>query len=159
MKQLVLVRHSDTESTSFSMPDRARKLTPKGKNKAKIQASRLKKINLIPDLIITSDAIRAEETADIFSKALCSNCPMLKVPFLYEDFTTTEFFTLINELDDSYNTVFIVGHNPNISLMASRLDAESIVSFNTCSIGIFNLADCWSKVEVMKGKMIEYLDN
>ena len=158
MKQLILVRHSDAESGSFSLPDINRRLTPEGKNKANLQVRRLLSGDLKPDLLITSTAKRAVETTEIFSNVLKFRRSILQVSFLYEDFTTSDFFALLNEISESVNTVILVGHNPTISVMASRLDPDVLVSFNPCSIGIFNIGSFWNSVSVGDSKMIEYFE-
>jgi len=157
-KKLILVRHSDAESGSFSSPDIKRRLTPEGKNKANMQARRLLKKNLLPDLIITSTASRALETTEIFSNVLKFNCSVLQMSFLYEDFTTSDFFALLNEISDSIKTVVIIGHNPTISVMASRLDLDAMVSFNPCSVGIFDINTSWNSVLVGDAKLAEFFN-
>lgn len=148
VKKLILVRHSDAEHSSFDTPDFDRRLTPQGRKRAKLQANQLLTKNLIPNLVITSNAIRAKETASIFLPILNPDCQIQHVPFLYDDFTTTDFFNLISSIDANKTVVMVVGHNPTISVMASRLDFKSQLSFKPCSMAIFNTAKEWNLLEV-----------
>jgi len=148
VKKLILVRHSNAEAGSFSTPDFKRKLTPMGKNIANLQASRIANKKIIPDLIITSTALRAQETTDIFINVLKFNGLVQSHGFLYEDFTTFDFFELINNISESYHTVLIVGHNPTISIMASRLDSNVMVSFSPCTVAVFETNNNWTSIEV-----------
>lgn len=158
MKKLILLRHSFAESGSFSTPDFNRRLTPKGKSRANLHANKLLKKGLVPDLIITSTAIRAEETTEIISTVLNYRGPINRVSLLYEDFATLDFFKLLNNINSSMNTVLLIGHNPTISTMASRIDRDSLVSFRPCSIGIFEVNSKWNQLEVGSGRMVEYVE-
>jgi len=157
VKKLILIRHADAETGSFSTSDFNRKLTDKGKNRAIIQANRIKSMNINPDLIITSNAIRALETTEIISNILSPNCPIQKVPLLYDDFTSSDFFNLLSKIDNSIETIALVGHNPNISVMASRIDSNAKINFAPCSIGIFTLGESWRDADVGLGKLIELI--
>ena len=157
MKELILVRHSNAESESFSNSDFDRKLSGKGIKRAKSQAIEMQSRGKVPDLIITSSAVRAIETADIFFEIFENNCPIKEVAYLYEDFTTSDFFNLINSIDNSYSTVMLVGHNPTISAMAYRLDSDNSISFRPCEISIYNVGDRWDTLEVDGGEFLDVI--
>ena len=55
-------------------------------------------------------------------------------------------------------TVIIIGHNPTISVMASRLDLDAMVSFNPCSVGIFDINSSWNSVLVGDAKLVDFFD-
>lgn len=157
MKKIVLIRHSNAESGSFDTSDFNRKLSAKGKQRAKQQANLLLTKNTIPDLIITSNAKRSYETALAFAEVLNKNCPVQQVSFLYEDFTTNDFFNLINKIDDCYETVFLVGHNPTISTMASRLDSDELFTFKPCTICVFEVGNKWQTVDIADGELADFI--
>ena len=157
MKELILIRHSNAESDSFNMSDFERKLSNKGIKRAKYQASEMQIRGKVPDLIITSTAVRAIETTNIFIEILGKDLPVKEVAFLYEDFTTSDFFNLINSINNSYSTVMLVGHNPTISSMAYRLDSDISISFRPCEISIYNVGDSWDTLEVDGGKVVEVI--
>ena len=158
MKELILIRHSNAESGSFSTPDFDRKLSAKGKDRVQLQANILLNKHKTPDLIITSSAKRALETAHIFSDLLNKDCPIQQIPFLYEDFTTCDFFNLINKIGDSCDTVILVGHNPTISVMASRLDSDELFSFKPCTMCVFEVGNKWANVDIADGKLIGFFE-
>jgi phosphohistidine phosphatase len=157
VKKLILVRHSDAEHSSFDTPDFDRRLTPQGQKRAKLQANLLLNKNLIPNLIITSNAIRAKETVALLLTILNPDCQIQLVPFLYDDFTTTDFFNLISSIDENKTVVMVVGHNPTISVMASRLDFKSQLSFKPCSMAIFNTTKEWNLLEVGDAKLSDFM--
>jgi phosphohistidine phosphatase len=158
MKQLILIRHSNAESTSFGKEDHKRELTNEGIKKAIDRAMSLLNKNIYPDLILSSNAVRAIQTAEIFAKHLNQKCRTVNIPFLYFEYTTNDFFNLISEIDACYNTVFIIAHNPTLSVMASRLDDDALLHFNTCDIAIFEISKSWKSIEIGDCKLIDYID-
>jgi len=157
MKRLILIRHSDAESSSFGKEDHKRELTVDGIKKATERAAYLLNKKYLPDLILSSDAVRAVQTAEVFANHLNQKCRIVNIPFLYFEYTTNDFFNLISEIDDCYNTVFIIAHNPTLSVMASRLDDDALLHFNTCDIAIFEIDKLWGSVEVDSCQLIDYV--
>jgi phosphohistidine phosphatase len=43
-------------------------------------------------------------------------------------------FAIMGELDDSFDRVMLVGHNPGISQFAERLSTEYLGDFPTCAL-------------------------
>ncbi len=114
MKKLLLVRHAKAvHDTSYS--DFERPLKPKGIQDATLMAERLKNEGIIPQLLITSPALRTQATADIFSEHLSVPKP-LENKRIYEA-GRSELINIINEFNDKYECIGLVGHNPGISEM------------------------------------------
>lgn len=157
MKRLIFIRHSNAESGSFEMSDFERRLTPKGIKRAQRQANELKSKAIVPNLIITSNAARAIETTNIFHDIIGEGCKVQEVPFLYDDFTTSDFFNLINSIDESYSTVLLIGHNPTISDMISKFDFDFSISLRPCEIVIISIEDLWKTVEVDGGNIVDII--
>ena len=140
MKTLVLVRHAKTEISSNSGHDFDRKLIQRGQSDALDMALRLKQQQIIPDMIISSTAIRAQQTAHIF--ALTCDLPIDKIKSKYALYNATpdRIETVIeSEVPSNVNTVLIVGHNPGITYYAASLGGISMIdSMPTCSMVAFN---------------------
>ncbi len=156
MKQLILVRHSYAQNGSSDNSDFNRALTDKGIRVASKQVILLlNKIKTI-DKAVSSDAIRAVQTADIFSKELSVN--FNREHFLYEDYTTQDFLNFVQEQPNKLNSLLVIGHNPTLANMAYRLAPEFNHSVlpGTIIIIRFNV-DAWSKVEVGNGILAEVI--
>ena len=69
-KQLILVRHANARRGAPGLADFDRTLDHAGVSEAQEMAFRIKNRKLIPDLIISSPAIRAISTAKIFAGIL-----------------------------------------------------------------------------------------
>ncbi len=110
MKTLLLLRHS---KAGVGAPDRDRGLTGRGRRQAAAAGRYLAAEDLLPDLVICSDARRTRETLD--GLALEEGTAVHFTPDLY-DGHVPELLALVRGIgDDSISCVLVVGHNPTIS--------------------------------------------
>ena len=118
----MLVRHAKAVSRELSIPDFERSLLKKGRKDAKKIAGILKADGIKPDLLISSPANRALETAHIFGQEL--GYPIQKILIkenLYNDTTTQNILDMIRETNDRYSSIMIFGHNPSFDEFANYL--------------------------------------
>jgi phosphohistidine phosphatase len=114
MKKLLLVRHAKAvHDNSYS--DFERPLKHKGIEDATLMAERLKSHSIVPQILVTSPSIRTEATANILSQHL-SLPQSLQNEEIYEAGQQT-LINIINEFDDKYDFMGLVGHNPGIGQM------------------------------------------
>jgi len=159
MKRLVIIRHAKTEQSNSFVRDSNRKLIELGVDDAEMICNSLLKRSIIPDLIISSPATRAMETAIIFSNKFNVATECIKtVEFLYKHFSFTGFIRMIERRDNAINTIFVIGHNPHISELASRLMGVGYDHLPTTGIKCiaFNI-DSWNKLSSGYG-ILEFFD-
>ncbi|MEI6350389.1 MAG: phosphohistidine phosphatase SixA [Verrucomicrobiota bacterium] len=114
--QLLLLRHADAVPSAPS--DDLRTLSDKGRAQAKRIGRFCHEHELKPDLILTSPFRRAEDTARIVATELKSEATV--AGFLSPGMspaTAVEALMAYQRLD----SVMLVGHEPDLSLLASRL--------------------------------------
>jgi phosphohistidine phosphatase len=140
--RIYLVRHAIAENpgTPEYEDDSLRPLTEKGRDKMKKIAEALKGLGVAPDLIVSSPYIRASQTASILTKIL-----KYKEGIAYSDFLVPmgEPSDMIGEINEKYSVdeLMLVGHEPNLSTLASVLLAGTRdVSINVKKGGICCLA-------------------
>jgi len=159
MKQLYLIRHAKSSWRETGLTDRERTLNDRGLKEAHFMAGLLKEKGIKPDIIITSDAVRAKSTARIFAEIL--NYPPEEI---FEELdlylaSIHDFLVTINRLEDNSHSCFLFSHNPGISGMVSFLTGYEKVDMPTCSIyGMeFDIAS-WREVKEGSAKplMFEY---
>ena len=68
MKTLLLMRHAKSSWKQKDLPDIERPLSSRGEKDAPMMGRMLKKKELIPDLIISSPAVRARQTVEEVAK-------------------------------------------------------------------------------------------
>lgn len=122
-KTLVLVRHSKAEERGLKTSDINRPLTEKGKADTFRMADFLLKTGIEPDLILSSTATRAKQTAEIFLKSfrLMENNLNLSKTLYYS--TAKTILDHLYVLPETVNTVIVVAHNPGISDLARGLSS------------------------------------
>jgi len=114
-KILGIIRHAKSTWDYESVSDLDRPLKESGINKTIDIAQQLKKLNISPDLIISSPAIRALHTAVITARVL--NFPFEKIlisPIIYGD-AEEDILKFIKATKDNVNNLFIFGHNPVVT--------------------------------------------
>ncbi len=132
MKRLILVRHGKANPEHKEDNDIDRDLIKKGQKDSKLIAEVLKKNKVKPDLIISSVANRALQTAEIFAEIMEIDKNEIKQEqFLYDGYTTGQLSDFIGEQSDDLQTIMIVGHNPFISQSGIRLSKNFHQSFPT----------------------------
>ena len=149
MKRLTLIRHSKAESASCLKVDRERNLTETGRNLANSMAEKLLNKQIHPDAIICSIANRTLQTARIFSSRFqISDKDFFIKKELYLADTST-YNKIIKEINNQYESVFIIGHNPGITETANKICTQvRIDHMAVCSAFSVNLnSRNWSEFE------------
>ncbi len=150
MKKILVLRHATAEYKQNTI-DHDRKLTSSGYCDSKIIGKYLAKINNIPDLVITSSAIRALSTAQ---NAMSSGSwkSTLKInPTIYGGGPKSLLY-LLAEQNDKYNSICLVGHEPNFSAFIAEMTDGIYRVLETCNIALIELKiNSWSEIQFNKG--------
>lgn len=147
MKNLLLMRHAKSSWKDDSLEDHERPLKKRGRKDAKRIAKVILKKDLVPDLILSSSAVRSRETADIIVKTLDYEN---KVEFSDELYMgePQDFIDALCNLPQDLDTVMIVGHNPGLEAYLQIIDGE-IESVPTAGLGYLVLAiDEWKEISL-----------
>ena len=147
MKTLYLIRHAKSDWEDSTLEDSKRGLNKRGKRNIPIMGKALKKKKKNPDLIISSSAKRAKLTAKGLAKELGYDKKILFLDELYLCEPNT-WFNVIRNIDDKYETVFIIGHNPEITEVTNMLIDDYIDNVPTLGIAGFKVGiKKWKKFE------------
>ncbi|REG84472.1 SixA phosphatase family protein [Algoriphagus antarcticus] len=126
MKKIILVRHGKSAWNNPNLSDYERPLADRGLDDVPEMGFRLKEKGIFPDLIISSPATRAAQTAEILAEVL--HIPKSKLSYdknLYHASYAT-ILKCIQRQDDTNDLIFVVGHNPGmndfIDLFGGNLD-------------------------------------
>jgi len=120
---LYILRHAKAGERSARFPDDSKRpLTPDGEKEMFRVAKGMHKMELSFGLILSSPFERAKRTAEIVAEVFKSN----KLRFSKTLTSGADTRDLIRELDDDYpslKNVLLVGHEPYLSKLISRLSA------------------------------------
>jgi len=109
MKRVILVRHAKSVSYGYDQ-DYDRTLSGRGEEDAQTISLKLQKMNIQPDLIIASPAVRTTQTATIYANTL--GYPKKNILFekkLYSGKTSENFLAMLQELENEKKTVMVSG--------------------------------------------------
>tara|TARA_Y100001970_G_C13827064_1_gene647826 strand:- start:144 stop:635 length:492 start_codon:yes stop_codon:yes gene_type:complete len=133
MKSIIIIRHANSNIASPSQSDFERSLNDIGVKDAEIMGDILMDRKTYLDAIISSSANRALSTATIIAKQIQFQGQIYQKRSLYGA-SVNELLNIISELDNSLNSIAIVGHNPTLHILSEMLSDEKILKFPTCSI-------------------------
>ncbi len=153
-KHLLLVRHAKADWGGFKLADFERPLTERGHRNAPEMAQRLLNKDMLPQLLVSSPALRAITTANYFAKTLgFSPSDILQEPDIYEAHTTT-LLRIINHFDNRYDFIALFGHNPGLTELAIQLCHTDIAPIPTCGMVLIEFPfDNWQLLSGDTGEM------
>lgn len=147
MKKLVIIRHAKSDWEDTTLDDYDRPLNKRGLDDAPFIGKFLHEKGLAPDLILSSPATRAVQTAEFIAKEVAYEKIICPNQYIYEAFVNT-LQDIVSFIHDDNETVFLVGHNPGVSALAYMLCGlkESVPTCATVEIDF----DCNSWMDVSK---------
>ncbi|UZT97003.1 histidine phosphatase family protein [Chryseobacterium fluminis] len=154
MKKLILVRHAKSdwpeETEDFDRP-----LADKGLEDAINMSRFLKTNNISIDYLVSSPAVRALNTCEIFNQTY--NTSITTNEKLYNPLERN-FESVIYDLDDRHDSVAFFSHNNGISNFANSM-SENIFHFPTCGVAGFEI-DCnsWSEFDGARKKLLFFYE-
>ncbi|MFC4263064.1 SixA phosphatase family protein [Ferruginibacter yonginensis] len=156
MKKIIIVRHAKSSWLLTNASDFDRPLNERGKNDAPLMAAKLQAAQIHVDALITSTALRAKTTCEIFASTLGIAAEQIQYKDVLYHAPAEVFFEVINGLDDTYGTVAIFAHNPGITEFVNSLCNDVFVD-NMPTCGMFAVAadiTSWSAFENATKKLL-----
>lgn len=149
MRRLTLLRHAKTEAQHSGQEDWDRELEPRGQKDAPEMARRLRERKLKPDRVISSPAVRALTTAQVFVRELHLAASKLQQDERLYLASPKVIREVVRELGGDAHHLMIVGHNPGLTEFADRISAErGIDNMPTCAIYTLELdIKGWDELE------------
>jgi len=123
VKKILLMRHAKSSWKDSDLTDHERPLKKRGKKDAEKMGKLLKKKKLIPELILSSTAKRAKQTAEIIVDSCKCKAEIVLLDSLYLAEPSLILET-IEDVKDKHKTIMVVGHNPGIEAFLQILDGK-----------------------------------
>ena len=153
MKRLLILRHAKSSWGDTSLDDWQRPLSPRGLRDAPGVGGLLRKHALIPDLIVTSDAVRARTTAEAVAKAAGYDREIVVDPRLYHA-NPDDLLAVLQGLSDDSARAMIVGHNPGLEDLVKRLTGEHHELATATLVHLALPIDRWSELDDQIGATV-----
>lgn len=154
MKTLYIMRHAKSSWTDADVKDFERHLNERGRRTAPLMGELMREKNLTPDLILSSSATRAKETAELVKEAANFDCELNFDGRIYEA-TPTHLIEVVEEQHDTYASILLVGHNPGFEGLVRFLTAK-IEEMPTAALAVVELPiEKWNDINGAKGVLKE----
>lgn len=157
-KELFFVRHSLARDPYRGQADAERELTDGGAIRAMQLANHLKNTGCKVDALFSSDAARARRTAELLAeKVLGGQQEIVFHQDLYES-SVRLMLSLINQLDDSWQKVMLVGHNPIIPYTVEFLTGAIVEQLEPAGVLVLKTdASSWAEISGKTMDVKEYI--
>lgn len=159
--ELIIMRHAKSDWNNELLSDFDRPLNNRGMKDAPRMARWMGNTNLVPNLIVSSPALRAKQTASEIIDEL--KIPDESVVFdrrMYLASTET-LLQIIRETDPACKTLMIVGHNPGLENLALDLCKTEIPMnpsgslLTTANIVHLRLDKTWNAIARNQGELLQ----
>ncbi|MGH9220087.1 MAG: SixA phosphatase family protein, partial [Vicinamibacterales bacterium] len=126
----------------------SRPLTDRGRRDATRVGELLRRLSLVPDLIITSDAVRAHTTARIVADAARYSGKIVMSSSLYHASPDAVVEVLRTVKDPVPRAIMIVAHNPGLEDLVTQLTGEDVALPTAALVQVEVAVDRWSHLEL-----------
>lgn len=153
MKCLILFRHGKSDWGASFAGDHARPLAGRGEKAAKRMGQLLASAGQVPELAITSTAVRARTTLDLAMEAGGWRCERIQSDELYGASTQT-VLNYLQTQPNRYDSLMLVGHEPGWSWLVQQFTGGQ-VRMPTAAMARIDLpVNDWSDVVFGSGELI-----
>jgi len=150
MKNLTLFRHAKTERDSSTGRDFDRRLNDRGQSDAPRIGEEIRRLGLEFDLVLSSPAARAAETAELAGLSARFDQQIY-------DASAGELLAIAQHADDQLQRLMLVGHNPGFERLASKLLGGNVEMPTGSLVEIDLPIDHWRDAGDGGGKLVRFL--
>ena len=149
---IIIFRHGKSDWNAVYGKDHDRPLSKRGIDASKKMGIFLKKKDQVPDIVISSSALRAKTTAELAIKAGNWSSNFYINERIYG--RSSDFLLELAKLiDGKHQSICFVGHEPTCSSFISLSTFHS-TRFKTASMAKINFASkSWGEIEFGKGTL------
>jgi phosphohistidine phosphatase len=153
-KQLILFRHGKSDWDASYGRDHNRPVSERGVKAAQAMGRQLAAANKVPDLAITSSAVRARTTLELAIAAGNWTCPIQVSDDLYEA-AIEQVLEVIHQTSNQHTVLMLVGHEPTWSETVSYLTGGGTVRMPTAAMVCLEFeVVTWQQVEYGRGTLL-----
>jgi phosphohistidine phosphatase len=152
MKALLILRHAKAKRGSGD--DHDRPLTTRGERDAERIGEMVDKLDLNPHLVVSSDAVRAHETALFAAQAFCYNAEDIVLTDRLYLSPVEEQLGIVRGLSDEHDLVMLVGHNPSFEDLIELFTGE-MITLRTANLAHIELnIESWIDADEESGELM-----
>ena len=157
-KSLFLLRHGRAMEKLSGQKDMDRELDAIGLQNSSRMGIKLQNDQTRFDIIISSPAARALNTATLVAEQIGYDPGRIHVNEEIYEASVRTLLQVVNHMKNEWETVLLVGHNPAISYLAEYISDAEIGTMHTC--GLVHLTfetDNWEEITQGSGSFSSYV--
>lgn len=152
MKRLMILRHAKSDWNAGASSDHARPLNRRGTDAAMTMGRLLTRIGEVPDLIYTSSALRARETAMLAADAGDWDVETVELDELYGT-SARAALAIAAKAPDTVERLMLVGHQPTWGNLIHNVTGASVAMKTATVAGIELHMDLWEHAPDAMGSL------
>ncbi len=156
MKTLLILRHAKSSWKQTGISDHDRPLNNRGKMSAPRMGQLIYEEDIVPEIILSSTARRARDTADLVAEASGFQGEVIYLEDFYHAWPS-DYIDAVRNLSDDLNSAMVVGHNPGMELLLEQVTGEA-ERFPTAALAVISLPIVyWSQLnDETEGEIIRF---
>ena len=152
MKTLFILRHAKSSWDNRDLSDFERPLNERGLKAAPLMGRVMKEKQFTPDLILSSPATRARQTAELVKEAAGIESDIRFDERIYEA-SPARLLEVVAEQNESLDSILLVGHNPGFEGLLRALTGE-FQPMSTATLAVIDLQITkWSEINSSPGNL------
>ena len=152
MKTLFVLRHAKSSWENTDLSDFVRPLNERGLKAAPLMGDVMKKNNFQPEIILSSPAKRAEQTAALIKQTAGIGGAIQFDQRIYEA-SPARLLEVISEQNEKIKSILLVGHNPGLEGLLKFLTGQP-QPMPTAALAVVDLkTDKWSEANSSNGNL------
>ena len=150
-RELLILRHGKSD-WSYDCEDFDRPLKKRGKRGAEHMGLWLQQQKLVPDLVISSPAVRAITTARRCCKAMGFSAEKIRIDKRVYEASLETLIKVLQACPDKTRRILLVGHNPGLEMLVRHLSHKTVKTpadgkvMPTATIAHFSMPDEWDRL-------------
>ena len=167
MKRLYLLRHAKAVPADPALDDHARELTVRGMHDATAMGHYIRKSGYAPQLLLVSTSARTRQTAELVLREIEAEADYRDGLYLAEP---GKILAAIQAASSAIAELMVVGHNPGMEELASRLAREPVrrkererrdvleEKFPTAAMAVLDFdVEKWRAIGPGEGKLADFV--
>jgi phosphohistidine phosphatase len=158
-RKLLIIRHGKSSWDNEGLDDMDRPLAGRGTRNAEEMARRLLGKGLVPDLVFSSPASRALNTALIMIRTWGLDPDSLQIHDELYMADASEIGEVVGRAPESVASLAIFGHNPSFTIFANHFLEDPLDNLPTAGVVVVTLeSDRWKGIgwEDVKGTYVDF---
>lgn len=145
MKKIIFLRHAKSSWKDPTIDDFDRPLNNRGRKNAPFMGKQFLKRNIFIDILLSSNATRAFNTANLFADSMNFKDKIIYLDELYLA-SSNKILNIIQNINEDYKNVLIVCHNPGITDLSNYLSNHFVENIPTAGVVCFNFDKNWNEI-------------